>query len=442
MNQKSLILSRRSLTAVAGLIGASVALHGTPAQAQQSEIDILRQQLIEMQARLDKLEAGKVDVKAATPFVNSASKLAVTVSGLLQVQTNNYFSQDTSVGNALSDSFRLRRGELRLTGVITPRLTGSIMFDPAKTGAQRTVSTFTPAKAPATGGTIVSTTTNNQANNPLQELVLSYQIRTDKNSPAFVDLGQYKIPVGYEGDLVSSGNIQTIERALIFRETDNVGGLNSNNAGQGGGFGDRREKGIRLRGSFGPQFDYQVGAFSGLSERQNTATDLSDQKIPIARIVFKPESIKGLQLGVSGAYGTSRFAGTKIERSVYNGFVVYKKDKITAQTEYFTGKGTIGTAVETFKDVRAYYGSLGYLIRPRIELVGRYDSLKRDFQTSPTTNNNKTNEITLGLNYYLKSNNAKAQVNLVRANNSFDKAPAGGFEGDNYALRTQFQVAF
>lgn len=440
MNQKSLFVSRRSLSAIAGLIGASVALSGAPAQAQQSEIDILRQQLVEMQARLDKLEAGKVDVKAATPFVNSASKLPVTVSGLLQFQTNNFFSQDQSSAAALSDSFRLRRGEIKLTGVITPRLTGSIMFDPAKAGSQRTVSTFTPARPPATGGTVTSTTTNNQANNPLQELVLSYQIRSDKNSPAFVDLGQYKIPVGYEGDLVSSGNIQTIERALIFRETDNVGGLNGNNAGQAGGFGDRREKGIRLRGSITPQFDYQIGAFSGLSERQNTTTDVSDQKIPIARIVFKPAGIAGLQLGISGASGTSRFAGTKIDRSIYNGFVVYKKDKITAQTEYFTGKGTILTAAETFKDVKAYYASLGYLVTPRIELVGRYDSLDREFQTDAT--GNKTNEITLGLNYYLKSNNAKAQVNLIRANNSFNTAPTGGFEGDNYTLRTQFQVAF
>lgn len=432
------MLSRRTLSVFTALVGASALFGAAPAQAQQSEIDLLRQQLTELQARLDKLEANKVDVKAITPFVNSASKLPVTVSGLLQVQTNNFFSQDLASTTRLGDSFRLRRGEIRLTGVITPRLTGTIMFDPAKTGSQRTVSTFAPAPGGAPGGTIVSSTTNNQANNPLQELVLSYQIRTDKKSPTFVDLGQYKIPVGYEGDLVSSGAIQTIERALIFRETDNVGGLNGNNAGQAGGFGDRREKGVRLRGSITPQFDYQIGAFSGLGERQNTSTDLSDQKIPIVRVIFKPTGLQGLQLGLSGAKGANRFSGSRIERNIYNGFVVYKKDKITAQAEYFTGKGTIAVTTQTFKDVRAYYASLGYLFLPRLELVGRYDTLKREFQTATT--NNKTEEITLGLNYYLKSNNAKAQLNLVRLNNGFSTTPA--FEGDNYTLRSQFQVAF
>lgn len=437
MNQLP-FLPRRTLNALLAIVGASVALNAAPAHAQQSEIDLLRQQLTEMQARLDKLEAAKVDVKATTPFVNSASKLPVAVSALLQVQANTFFNQDTTVARAQNDSFRLRRGEVRLTGNITPRLTGTVMFDLAKTGAQSTVSTFTPAPAPGTGGTIATSTTNNQANNPLQEIVLAYQIRTDPKSPTFVDLGQFKVPIGYEGDLVSSGALQTIDRALFYRESDNVSPFNSTNAGNGGGFGDRREKGVRLRGSFGPQFDYQLAAFSGLGERQNTTTDTGDQKVPVARLIFKPAQVPGLQLGISGARGGSRFAGTSIDRRVVNGFVVYKRAKTTFQAEYLSGKGTANVTPETFKDVRGYYGSLGYLFTPRIEGVLRYDTLKRETQTDAA--GNKINETLLGLNYYLKGNNAKAQINLVKSNNSFNTSTP--LSGDNLALRTQFQVAF
>lgn len=433
MNQP-FILSRRTLSALLGIVGASVALSASPAQAQQSEIDLLRQQLTELQARLDKLESGKVDVKAVTPFVNSSSKLPVTVSALLQVQVSSFFNQDTTAARAQNDSFRLRRGEIRLTGQITPRLSGAIMFDLAKTGSQ--TSTFTPAPNGGAGGTI--STTNNQANNPLQEMVLAYQIRTDPKSPTFVDLGQYKVPIGYEGDLVSTGALQTIDRALFYRETDNVSPLNITNAGNGGGFGDRREKGIRLRGSITPQFDYNLGVFSGLGERQNTVNDVSDQKIPVARLIFKPRGLQGLQIGVSGAKGGNRFAGTKIDRRIINGFVVYKKDKITFQTEYLSGKGTVNVTPGTFKNVKTYYASLGYLFTPRIEGVLRYDTLKREFQTNAT--GNKTTEALIGLNYYLKGNNAKAQINLVKANNSFNTNTP--LTGNNLALRTQFQVAF
>ena len=440
------VSSPRTLKVLLTLVSASVALGALPAQAQepapQSEIDLLRQQLAAMQARLDSLEAAQkaaatsaaTAVKAAAPTVASASKLPVTISGLLQVQGNAFFNQDTSAARAQSDSFRLRRGELRVIGNITPRLTGNIMFDLAKASAQQ--STFTPAPGGGGGGTVA--TTNNQANNPLQEIVLAYQLRTAPRSPLFFDAGQFKVPIGFEGDLVSSGALQTIDRALFYRETDNVSPLNITNAGNGGGFGDRREKGVRLRGSFGPQFDYQLAAFSGLGERQNTVNDTGDQKIPVARVVFKPTRLQGLQIGLSGSTGSNRFGGTQIDRRIVNGFVVYARDKFTFQTEYLKGKGTVNVTPETFKDVRGYYASLGYKFTPRIEGVLRYDTLKRDFQTAAT--GNETTETILGLNYYLKGNNAKLQLNLVKSDNDFNTPTAQ--TGDNLALRTQLQVAF
>ncbi len=261
--------------------------------------------------------------------------------------------------------------------------------------------------------------------------------------------------MGYEGDLVSSGALQTIERALIFRESDNITGLttsssagNLGNTGVGGGFGDRREKGVRIRGNFGPQFDYQLGVFSGFGERQNTNTlpgDVSDQKSIIGRVVFRPSSVNGLQLGLSAGKGNQRFPGAPgpTDRKIYNGFVTYKKDKITYQGEYTRGDSDINLAAPapaTSKEVKAFYGSLGYLITPKLELVGRYDNLKREFSAAPTSDS-RSRETTLGVNYYIKGNNAKIQANVVKIDN---KATAAGPAGNNdsIALRTQFQIGF
>ncbi len=423
MNQKSLFLSRRSLSAVAALMGAAVALGGVPAQAQQSEIDILRQQLAEMQARLDKLEAGKVDVKAITPFINSGSKLPVTVSGLIQVRGDNFFGDDRVAATRQADTFRLRRGELRVTGALLrdkantyDKLTGSAMFDIAKVGI------------------------NNAS--PLQELVLAYNINKTLTSANSIDFGQFKLPFGYEGD-VSTGALQMAERALFFRNgTDPFGGR----------AGDIRDTGVRLRGNFS-QFAYDLGVFNGLGERQNQLA-LSDTKAFVGRFIFKPTAIQGLQLGVTAARGNQRnntvtttatppvtTTNNRAERDLLNAFVVYKLNKITAQAEYFNSdfvNSTVGAGSRRDRD--SYYAHLGYLFKgtqlnPVFEGVVRYDTLKID--NAPGVISNTTKESTIGFNYYLKGNNAKIQTNLVKVEGNAVAAST-----DRTELRTQLQVAF
>lgn len=431
MNQKSLILSRRFSRACALFIGASVALAGVPAQAQQSEIDLLRQQLAEIQARLDKLETSKVDVKATAPFVNSSSKLPVTVSGLLQVHSLNFFSEEPRTGGTRNpETFRLRRGEIRLTApTITDKISGTIMLDPTKTIAQRGSS---------------STGVLRERDNILQELQVSYALTKSENSSNFIDVGQYKIPVGYES-LVSSGGLQTVERALLFTQRDPFDG----------GFGDVRDTGIQLRGNAG-EFDYRLGVFNGLGDRQNGLA-LSDAKAVLGRLAFKPKSVPGLEIGVSGGKGNtgvSNFVATtnpttgvtttstvvrRADRNLFNAFAAYKKDKMTFQAEYLTGKATpivIGATNLAGRDIQGYYGSLGYLFKPQLEGVVRYDY----FDSNRDADNADLTDITLGLNYYLKGNNAKIQSNLVRRSSN-PGAPAA-LRNDRYELRTNFQVAF
>jgi hypothetical protein len=170
--------------------------------------------------------------------------------------------------------------------------------------------------------------------------------------------------------------IQTIERALMFAARDPFGG----------GFGDIRETGIQLRGSLGGQFDYRLGLFNGLGERQNQSAS-SDTKAVIARLVYRPRGIDGLQLGISGATGNTRNATAQVggvpqraDREVLNALRGLQKDKFTVQTEFMTADSQRLAAVSPSfdRDIRSYYGSVGYLFTPKLEGVLRYDYLDLD----------------------------------------------------------------
>ena len=445
MNQ-TVFSSRRTLRAVAGLIGASVALSGAPAHAQQSEIDLLRQQLAELQARLDKLEttqsAAAATIKTNTPTVATGSKLPLTISGLAQVHSLNFLDEDINNNGAPSfDTFRLRRAEIRLTAPsITPRISGTVMLDPAK---------ITSLRGNSSTGAI------RERDNILQEIQISYLLSKTASGSNTIDVGQFKIPIGYES-LQSSGALGTIERALIFTQRD----------GFDGGYGDVRDTGIQLRGTL-KQLEYRLGVFNGIGDRQN-GLSLRDNKAVLARVSYRPTQIKGLEFGVSGGKGntgvqtflastnaagavTTTSVTTRADRNLFNAFAAYKKDKLTLQGEYLTGKAvpitvasnaTTGATTTAGRDVKGYYGHIGYLFTPKLEGILRYDY----FDTNRDGANADVKDIVLGLNYYIKGNNAKIQTNLIKRNGG-DNAPtstnpSSNLRNDRLELRTAFQVAF
>lgn len=402
----------RGNIAIATMAGAALVGSGPVAQAQQSEVEALRALIGDLQARLSKLEETQSAAAAAAktaPKPVTARSAPVTVSGLLQTHALGYFSQN-GPGARVSDTFRLRRGEIRLTAPITPRLTGTVMIDPAKNLTQNAAGAI------------------NQSSNIFQEVALQYQLKKTATSSHFIDIGQFKIPIGYEGDQVSSGQLQFVERALLFAQRDIANG----------GYGDIRESGVRLRGTSG-EFGYDLGVFNGFGERQN-ALAVTDQKAVIGRLFYRPKSVEGLVLGVSG--GTGSAGG--FDRDVLNAFAAFKRDKWTLQSEYLDGKaqGPLGTPpVATLRDIKGYYGSVGYLFTPRIEGTFRYDY----FDTDTALANADAKDITIGANYYLKGHNSKIQVNLVRRDGNPGARTGNGandLRNDRYELRTNFQVAF
>ncbi len=411
--------SARRVLAVAALVGASAAFYGAPAQAQaqQSDMDALRQQIADLQKRLDALDAAQKEtdktIKNAKPVVST--KTPIKISGLLQVQTLDYLNQGGTSNSRRADTFRLRRGELRITAPqITDKVSATVMFDPAK-----------------------DTTSSRARNNILQEIVLSYQLNKTKTNSNSVDVGQFKIPVGYES-LVSSAALPFVERPLIFTSRDPFDG----------GYGDVRDTGVQLNSTF-DDFDLKVGVFNGIGDRQN-ALALSDNKAILAHLAYN--GVKNLTFGVSGGAGNTGVTATsgavsqtrRADRTLFNLFAAYNKNKIYAASEYLRGDavpitltpasgGTPGVTAAG-RDIEGYYAAVGYMFTPKLQGLFRYDN----FDTDRSKGNTTLQDYTLGLNYFLKGNEAKVQVNLIDHNG--DSGASGQNKGTE--LRTAFQASF
>jgi hypothetical protein len=255
----------------------------------------------------------------------------------------------------------------------------------------------------------------------------------------YIDAGQFKIPVGYEGDLVSSAAVPTVERALMFAARDPFGG----------GFGDVRDTGVQIRGTQGA-FRYWLGVFNGLGERQNDLAT-SDTKALVARLAYSPQRVQGLTVGISGARGNNRNVSTvggvaqRADRSLLNAFANYQRNKWTVRGEYLTGNSQrFPTEADSFdSDIQSYYALLAYQFTPKIEGVLRYDSFNFDRDLDDA----KVRDIVAGINYYIKGNNAKIQLNVVRRNGGSDVPSVTGASTANFAnkrteVRLQGQVAF
>ncbi len=406
--------STRRILTIAGLVGAGAAFYGAPAQAQTAEMDALRAQLAELQTRLDKLavqqDAQQKTLDNAKPVVST--KTPIKISGLLQVQLLDFFNQGGTSAARNADTFRLRRGELRITAPkITDKVSATVMFDPAK-----------------------DTTSSRSRNNILQEIVISYAL--DKRNS--VDLGQFKIPVGYES-LVSSSALPFVERPLIFTTRDPFDG----------GYGDVRDTGIQLNSQFSKDFNLRLGVFNGVGDRQN-ALALSDEKAILGRLDYN--GIKNLTLGVSGGVGNTGTTGTangstvtrRADRNLFNLFAAYNKNKIYAAGEYLRGDAvpinfglnttTNAPIIVNGRDIEGYYAAVGYMFAPKLQGLFRYDN----FDTDRNAGNSTLKDYTLGVNYFLKGTEAKVQFNVIDHNGD---SGARGFR-DGTELRTAFQASF
>ena len=280
-----------------------------------------------------------------------------------------------------NDSFRMRRAELKFTGDLLPKVKWTIMLDLAKALSVNNTTT-TINNTP-----VIRDTSINQASRILQDafITLGYFKRAN------IQVGQFKVPLSQEA-LQSSSALDTVDRALFLSDRS-----------RGGGLGDTRDLGIMAFGPISDQFDYQFGIFNGVGESQNDV-DRNDQKAFIGRIVFKPEFAKGLQIGTSGALG--------------NGTGIQRRDRLGAELVYdrrpFRFKSEFMSGVDGDTHRRGFYAHAGYRFLPKFEGIFRFDMFDPDIRRETSSATVTERDYIAGLNYYIRENNFKLQINYLR----------------------------
>lgn len=304
-------------------------------------------------------------------------------SGFGKIKFNGLIQGWYTAGNGVKNTLRFRRGELKFSGQINPKVKWTLMIDPSKALNVNTTST-------TIGGVpVVTSVSPNQSSRILQDLFIT--LNYIKN--VTVDVGQYKIPLTQEG-LQSSGALDTVERALFMSDRS-----------RGGALGDIRDFGIQFSGPIGKNFDYRVGVFNGTGENQNIP-DTNQEKAIIGRFTVRPPFIKGLQLGVSGAWSNYDRV-TNPRRDRFGGELLYVNKKIKIKTEVMGG-------VDGDLHRLGFYSHFGYRITPKIEAIFRIDGFDPDRRRETNSANVFELDYVGGFNYYITENNFKFQFNYIR----------------------------
>jgi len=280
---------------------------------------------------------------------------------------------------------RIRRAELKVKGEIIPKLLGfNVMIDPARA--------LDNNKSELTTSDGAKVTANNQgAISILGDFVLTFM-----SDYADVSVGQFKIPVSFEG-YNSASKLLFPERAVVSRA-----------------YGDIRDMGIKIDKKLGKHFYYQAAVFNG--EGQNKI-DSNKQKDIAGRFEVYP--VDGVMVGLAGYAGLNRRDSNPTKDRLEADF---KLDlaHVLLQAEYIHGwDGPTGQTPSARREGAGVYAVLGYTFFDKLQplfRIGYYDpDVSKDLQgkAGEHTNLPTGDEVTtyeLGLNYYLLADNAKLQA--------------------------------
>jgi hypothetical protein len=276
-------------------------------------------------------------------------------------------------------TFRLRRAELIAKGEILPkRVAYRVMFDPSK------VREFTNTTITDGNGMSVTIAQPTSRISVLQDFYITYLTEW-----ADISIGQFKIPVSWEG-YNSSAKLVFPERAL---------GSNR--------YGDLRDVGIRVEKTK-EKWGYSLGLFNGQLANN---FDNNNQKDIGLRLEAYP--IKGLTLAgmVYDSIGLRNRIGTKDR---WEGDVRYDNGTILVQAEYIYAQDVVAMGGE-FVGQQSFYALGGYTIK-NPALHGALQPVVRVGRLDPNrdTSGDATMQYDIGLNYYLKSHEMKFQGSYTR----------------------------
>ena len=253
-----------------------------------------------------------------------------------QIQSGGGQTSST-LGNFIgSNSFRLRRAEIKLNGKVNKDWAFEVMLDPSKS--------------------IVSTAaaTNNNASDAkiLQDLAVTF---TGLKGWEF-SLGQKKITLTEEG-VRSSSELDFPERSQIVRAVS-----------------DRRETGAFYKGDVVEQLTIMGSITNGTAS--NTLDDSNDTVNACGRADVK--LVHGLVFGGSGCYSAGEGLA-HLSRSRYAGHARFNGGKdfpLIAEAEYVTAKDARAGALDLRRD--GFYGQVLYTLMDMIQVGARYDVITLD----------------------------------------------------------------
>jgi len=320
-----------------------------------------------------------------------APKLGLLKNGWWQPGANlQFWAFGANQGGDTQTTARIRRLELKLKGELIPKLIGfNVMIDPAR-ALDNNKSTLTTSD----GATV-------SVNNQGAVSIVGDVVLTVMSEYADVSVGQFKIPVSYEG-AGSAAKLLFPERAVVSRA-----------------YGDIRDIGLKIEKKLGKHFYYQAAVFNG--EGQNKL-DTNKQKDIAGRIEVYP--LDGMTVGLVGYAGiTHRDSSLTKDRLEAD----FKLDlaHLLVQAEYIhgwdgaTGQTTAPGQTTARREGHGVYGVVGYTFFDKLQplfRVGYYDpDLSQDLpgKAGERTNLTVSDEVTtfeLGLNYYLLADNAKLQA--------------------------------
>ena len=223
--------------------------------------------------------------------------------------------------------------------------------------------------------------------NWMQYLVSDAYIATNKIPHHRVQVGNFRPPVGYEGER-SPYLLDFISRSQLAST-----------------LGTTRKFGARVKGNFS-LVDYDLGGYS---------SDTFWQEFFPGTEFIGWMNIKPLGL-TNGKYGNLVLGGgvqtghRNNDYTVASTHVGYEYKKFNFDFEYANANGYNGFQMRsTDKHAGGYYISLGYRITPKIQCLVCYD----EFDYDKSTPGNKQKECTVGLNYFIKGQGLRLMLNYA-----------------------------
>jgi hypothetical protein len=290
----------------------------------------------------------------------------------------------------LADAFRLKRMRMYLSGNVTSRARFMVMIDPSK------ALTINQERIVVEGDSVLSGTSINQASRILQDAYIGINLASHLEVMA----GQFKLPMNYEG------NAPVQELALVERS------LLTTDRSRGGLFGDLREVGLMVRGTFDSGIEYRVGLFNGLGTRQNDV-DQDDRKAIAARVAYRTP-VPGLQVGAFGSW--DREAGTHREQRRTGVDAQYRHGRLRLEGELADGRD--GELVR-----RGYYATVSWRLKPLVELTTRLDVFDPDTRFDRARSDARETDYIGGVTYFVSGNNVKLQAEYLRKTYAADLVP-------------------